>query len=120
MKIPLDFHYRILVEDLDTGQRVWFLVPRGTRTAVPAPPELAGELSSVIPVGEQPQEMEFLPDLSQQGDLPLSAQQPASLGPAFVPAGSDVQQKLSTAPGLVPGLVAGPASAKDAFGAEEG
>lgn len=120
MKIPLDFHYRILVEDLDTGQRVWFLVPRGTRTAVPAPPELAGELSAVIPVGEQPQEMEFLPDLSGQGELPSSAQQPTALGSAFVPRENDVRQKPATAPGMVPGLVAGPASAKDAFGAEEG
>ena len=122
MKIPLDFHYRIMVEDLDTGKREWFLVPRNTKTAVPAPPELASELNAVIPVdhSEQPMDSPLL-DLSNYhpmpGEVPTIDPPPAS-APEVVQVSA--QQAPVAEPGLVPGIVAGPGGAKDLFGAEEG
>lgn len=48
MQIPIDFKYRVLVEDLDTGTRLIYLFPRHSSVPVVLNHEVDAALSAVL------------------------------------------------------------------------
>lgn len=99
MLIPIDFATRITVENLDTGERKIFLVPRGTERLVQIPEEMAQDLSSLVP--------DQLP--------PMAIRRPEDQ-----PEPEEATAPASDAQGLVPGALGGELGPKDVFGASEG
>lgn len=100
MLIPIDFSTRITVENLDTGEKKVFLVPRGTERLVQIPEEMAHDLGQLMP--------DDIPPLGPSGGR--EPQLEPDLGPD--PASGDQ--------GLAPGSLGGSLGSQDIFGAAEG
>lgn len=103
MQIPINFTHRIVVENLDTGERKVYLAreaENGKSMVIQIPDEMSQELGGLLP--------EMAP--------PLPAEQaPAQPGPVDEP-----ELPAPTPSGLTPGELGGKVGPKDAFGAAEG
>jgi len=94
MQIPIDFKYRVLVEDLDTGLRLVYLFPRHSSVPVVLSHEVDDALSSVLgPLAQVPSAPpDPIPDPEPVSDRIVEVE---SVGPACRAPGVKVDADLS-------------------------
>lgn len=110
MKIPIDFSHRITMDDLDTGKRMVYLMPRATKDGLSHPVLVETiEPAGVAPVSAPPPplETEGWDDTDPEPKVDLSA-------------GAPVTTVAGRGARLSPGVVGARVTPKDAFGAAEG
>jgi len=102
VKLLVDFSHRIVVEDLDSGIKNYYFIPRGTNTPLHMPPQEEELLHRAF-------EQEGIPVLSVE-EQEVCLEEETAAGP----------RASDPLPALSPGVLSGGVSPSDIFGASQG